>query len=531
MSDSVPSPAPAGRQIARAAGVVMITFVFSKLVSLLSNLLVARAFGTGPQVDAFWAANLVSDTIFSIVAGGALASAFVPNFVALLAQNRRAEAWRLASSIVNLVGLALAAICLLAGIFAPWVVSRLLASGFTDPAQQELAVRLLRIQLPAAVIFGLSGLCMGILNGHQVFLYPALAPVMYPLGLIFGAEVLAPHMGIEGLAYGVLIGAALHLLVQIPALLRLPQRRYTFGLGWKDPAVRQVFLLMAPRLLGVSVVYLNFWINTQIASTLPPGSITAIKFAFNLMMMPQAAIAQSAATAAMPTFSAQVALGRREEMRSALAATLRGVLLLALPATFGLILLRVPLVQLIYERGAFTPESTRLVAWALLWYAAGLVGHCGVEIASRAFYAMQDTRTPVLVTTAAMLLNVALSFGLTALFGRAGWLELGGLALANSFATGLECAVLLLIMRRRLQGLGGRALPSALAQAAAGTALMSAGLVGFLALFPSGPLWWTAAGGSLVGGGLFAAALLALRVPEAQWLVRAAARRIRRASS
>ena len=208
--------------------------------------------------------------------------------------------------------------------------------------------------------------------------------------------------------------------------------------------------LMAPRLLGVAVVQLNFWLNTFLASFQPEGSLAAITFAFPLMIMPEAAIAQSIAIAALPTFSAQVARGKLAEMRASLAATLRGVLFLAIPAAVGLILLRFPLVNMIYQRNAFDETSTQMVAWALLWYAAGLVGHSVVEIVSRSFYALHDTKTPVFVGVGAMGLNLGFSFLFSALFSRIGWMPHGGLALANSFATTLEMVLLLVLMRRRL---------------------------------------------------------------------------------
>ena len=298
--------------------------------------------------------------------------------------------------------------------------------------QEALTISLLRILLPTVVIFGLSGLVMGILNAHQRFWLPAIAPAMYSLGQIGGVLLLPQEWGIQRLALGALAGAALHLLVQIPGLLRLGGR-YSATLGLRMAEVRQVLLLMGPRLVGVAVVQLNFIVNTIIALSLPEGSVSAITLAFTLMLMPQTAIAQSIAIAAMPTFSAQVALGKINELRGALAGTLRGILLLAIPATVGLILLRFPLIQFLYEDGVeFTAHSTELVAWALLWYAAGLVGHSLVEILARAFYALHDTRTPVLVGALAMALNVVFSLLFSAWFAQAGWMPHGGLALALS---------------------------------------------------------------------------------------------------
>jgi putative peptidoglycan lipid II flippase len=281
---------------------------------------------------------------------------------------------------------------------------------------------------------------------------------MYQVGWIIGILLLAPVMGIFGLAWGVVIGSLLHLLVQLPLLLRLPQRAYRPSLGLEMPEVREVGKLMAPRLLGVAVVQLNFLINTLLASFQPAGSITAISLAFPLMIMPEAALAQSIAIAALPTFAAQVAKNQIGEMRSSLSATIRVMLLLAIPATIGLILLRRPIVSFLYQGNQFSAESTSLVAWALLWYAFGLVGHGFVEILSRAFYALHDTKTPVLVGVGAMSLNLVLSFLFTWLFRQLGWMPHGGLALANSTATLIESVILLALMRTRLTGLEGNKL-------------------------------------------------------------------------
>lgn len=451
----------ATRQIARGAAMVILAYLITTPIRLLSTILTARIFGTGPASEAFFASNRFAEILFNLVAGGALGSAFIPTFTGLLAKKDRVTAWKLASSITNLVLLVLSLLSLLAIIFARQVVHYILAPGFSlaDPAKEALAAELLRIQLPSALVFGLSGLCMGILNAHQHFLLPALAPAMYNLGWIFGLLVLSPSLGIHGLAWGVLLGAVLHMFIQLPMIFKLPGRQYSLTLGLKTEQVREVLVLMLPRLLGVAVIQLNFLLNTYLASLQPEGSVTAITLAWTVMLMPQAAIAQSIATAALPTFSAQAARGRLEHMRISLAATLRGVLLLAIPASIGLIILRLPLVQLLFQQGGvFNDQSTQMVTWALLWYGAGLVGHCIVEIISRAFYALHDTRTPVMVGIAAMSMNLAFSLAFSALFRFFGWLPHGGLALANSLATAIECVILLVIMHRRLQGLEGKSI-------------------------------------------------------------------------
>ncbi|KAA3645462.1 MAG: murein biosynthesis integral membrane protein MurJ [Chloroflexi bacterium] len=504
----------------------MLAFVLTNLVGLLRQVLITRAFGTGAELDAFYAAQRLPDILFMLVAGGALASAFIPTFTAFLEKEDRSGAWRLASAIINLVSLVLAFASLITWVFAPQVVANILAPDFPLD-QQSLTVELLRILLLSPIIFGVSGLLMGILNAHQRFLLPALAPTMYWLGMILGVLFLVPSMGIYGLACGAVGGALLHLAVQLPGLLRLPQRRYFPIFGLADPAVREVGQLMAPRLLGVAVVQLNFLVNTIIASGQPQGSLTAITVAFQVMTMPQVVIAQAIAIAAFPTFAAQVARGELAEMRSSLASTLRGILLLSLPATLGLILLRFPVVELLFQRGEFDDQSTQLVAWALLWYTAGLVSHSVVEIASRAFYALHDTRTPVVVGASAMGLNVVFSLAFSALFMRIGWLPHGGLALANTLATTIEVFVLLVLMRRRLHGLDARYMLTGLFQAGLATLAMSIFLLLWLPFSANMPLWLQLGGGIALGGTVYAIGVIVLRVPEAQQLIEFAKQRLK----
>jgi putative peptidoglycan lipid II flippase len=511
---SSPDSFSANRQIARAAGIITLAFLISNLLGLVRQILVADAFGTSAAMEAYNAANRISETLFNLVAGGALGSAFIPTFTSLLAKEKRQQAWRLASSITNLVLIVLTLTAALAAIFAPQVVRYILAPGFAaDPAKEALTIYLTRLMLPSAVLFGISGLIMGILNSHQKFFIPALTPSMYQIGMIFGVTVLTPRIGIHGLAWGVIIGAALHLILQLPLLFK-QGGNYTFSLGLKSPNVREVARLMGPRVLGVAVVQLNFWINVRLASLQPEGSVTAIQIAFGLMLMPLAAIAQSIATAALPTFSIQVAQNKLQDMRSSLSATLRGILLLSIPASLGLILLRKPIITLLYQRGEFTPHSTDLVAWALLWYAAGLVGHAMVEILARAFYALHDTKTPVFIGIAAMSLNVLLSFLFSAAFSRLGWMPHGGLALANTLATSLEMVGLLWFMRKRLGGLEGKRIWSGVLKAGLSGGLMAIAIWGWFSLTRNSSIWILGAGGILIGLAVYTAVLWMLKTSE-----------------
>lgn len=285
---------------------------------------------------------------------------------------------------------------------------------------------------------------------------------------------------------------------------------------------------MVPRLLGLAFVQLNFWVNIRLASLISPGSVTGVYFAFTLMLMPQALIAQSIAIAALPTFSAQFAQNKMDEMRSSLASTLRSILLLSVPASVGLIILRQPLIELLYQGGQFTAESTRLVAWALLWYAVGLVGHSVVEIMVRAFYAMHDTKTPVGIGIAAMSLNILLSFAFVALFNRLDWMPHGGLALANSLATMLEMFVLVYLMSRRLGGMEGRRILVAFGKTILAVTAMAAGLVAWHNQAIDRPAWMVVIIGVALGAGVYGVMVLILGVKEARDVLSTASQRVRK---
>jgi putative peptidoglycan lipid II flippase len=520
-------------QIARAAGTVAFALVISQVAGLLRGILVARAFPQA-ELDAFFAANRVSETLFTLIAAGALGSAFIPTFTGFLAKNDRPAAWKLAAALANLVTLVLSLLAVIAAIFAPQIVRYALGI-YKDPVIVALTIDLLRIQLISAVLFGLGGLIVGILNAHQVFFIPQLTAAMYQIGQIFGVLVLARWLGIYGLAWGVVIGAGLYVGIQIPALLKLTGdgRQWTVDggrsiFGLDNPAVRQVIRLMGPRVFGVAIVQLNFWVNNWLAAQMGPGNIAGLYYGFALMLMAQAAIAQSVAIAAMPTFSAQFALGKVDEMRASLAASMRGVLLMAVPASLGLMILSTPIVAMLYQRGKFDETATQMAAWALLWYAAGMVGHSLMEVLTRAFYALRDTKTPVLIGAGAMSLNVVFSFAFSAWFRQMGWMPHGGLALANSLATALEATALLIFMRKRLNGLEGRSLLDGGIRIGAAAAGMALALLAWLQVAGNFQPWLLALGGVAVGGLVYALGVTLLKVPEVNSLAQFVRRRLMR---
>lgn len=517
----------ANRQIARAAGTVMFAIVFGQLAGLVNKILVARVF-PAVEVDAFFTANRVSETLFTLIAAGALGSAFLPAFTGLLVNNERDSAWKLASSLINLVTLILSIAALLASIFAPQIVRHLLAPGLSeDPEIFVLTVNLLRIQSVSAVLFGIGGLVISILNVHQVFFIPQITAAMYQIGQIFGVLVLARWLGIYGLAWGVVIGSTLFLLIQMPSLVKL-RGEFSFSLGRGDPNVVRVIQLMGPRVFGAAIVQLNFWVNNNLGSRMAEGSIQSLSYGFMLMVMAQAAIAQSVAIAAMPTFSAQHALGKVDEMRSSLASALRGMILLALPASVGLILLSRPIVSMLFEYGEFSATVTEMTAWALAWFAAGLVGHSIMEVLTRAFYAQQDTKTPVVIGALAMGLNVVFSILFSRWFTQIGWIPVGGLALANSLATALEATALFIFMRKRLGGIEGRSIADSAWRVSLSTLGMAISLGLWIQVTGGMNRWLVALGGVALGGFVYLAGVVILKVSEIKSLTGMVMRRLGR---
>ena len=488
----------------------MVTFIASRLLGLLRDIVISTHFGTSDALDAYVAASRLNDFIFTLIAGDALASAFIPTFAGYLAHDDDQGAWRLASSIVNIMLLVLSAVSLLAAIFAFPLVSGLLGLGF-DAQKQELTASLLRLLLIAPTIFGISGIVMGILNAKQNFWLPGLAPSMYNLGMI-GGVLFLPSMGIYGLAVGAVVGAALHLIVQIPGLLKAGAR-YTPRLHLHDPGVRQVFRLMAPRVLGLATVQLNFLVETILATTLGTGALSALNYAWRVMLLPQGVVAQSVAIAAFPTFSDQFARGKLDELRSALSATLRAILFIAIPSAIGLLVLRVPLIQLIYQRGEFQDTSTELVATALSFYALGLIGHSGIEILTRAFYGMHDTRTPVILGILSLVLNLILSLTLI------GPMHIAGLALANTIAAMAEMTLLSITLRSRLGGLDDRRILATTLKTIVAALAMALGVWEFLNRTEGLGSVVRGISGIFLGGGIFFAVAWLLRIEELRMLL------------
>ena len=449
------------RQVIEKALIVLVGFLASGILGLVRIGVVGAQFGTGAALDIFSAAQQLPETVFVLVAGGALGSSFIPIY-ARIRESDPDEAWRLASAVMTVSACAAAVFGLLVAVFAPQLVDILLLPD-RPPDQQQLMTEMVRLMMLTPVIFSISGLVMGILQSHAAFWLPAIAISMNNIGIIIGALLIAPNLAphpdvgqvgglnVMGLAFGAVLSAVLHLLVQLPGLFRV-RARLRFLLSTRVPGVVDVLRLMGPRVLGLAVVQINFYVNIRFAGAMVEGSVVALRYAFILTFFVLGMIGQSQASAVFPTLAALRAQGDYDGFHDRLSRAMRNVLYLAFPASAILILLGEPLVSIL-QRGEWTAESTSAVAWAMSFYAIGIAGFALLEVLSRAFYALEDTWTPVIAGTIAMLSNIALNVVFIQFIGDPESLARGpfaGLALANATTTIVEALALWWLIRRRL---------------------------------------------------------------------------------
>ncbi len=433
--------------VGRASLFMIATLIASRILGWLRLSVIGAKFGETTQLDAFWAAFRIPDTLFNLLVAGALASAFIPVFTGYLAKEREDEAWRVASSVMNAIVILLIALSAIMWVLAPWIVPVL--APFPDQAQIDTTVRLSRIMLLSPIFMGLSALFTGILNSYRQFLSGATAPLVYNFVIILFAVFASPFLGIEALAWGTVAGALMMWLVQVPELT-FRRTRYRFALDLGHPGVREIARLTIPRTLALGAVQLIFIVDTYLAAKLPEGSLTALNYAFQLMQLPLGVFSIAISAAVFPTLSSYAAQGLQSKMREILQTAIRWILFLTLPTVVMMIVLRRPIVNLLFQYGQFGPEAREATQEAFLFYSLGLAGHALIQILARAYYASKDTRTPLALTLVSIGTNIVLSVLLAPIYG------INGLALANSIATLAEAVLFLALLapRARLQ-LGG----------------------------------------------------------------------------
>lgn len=428
-----------GSGMARNAIIVSAAFVLSRLLGLAREMILARQFGTGPEMEAYVAAFRIPDLLFLTIMSGAFGAAFIPVFGGFIDRGDKARASRLASAILTWTGVT---------VLATGAVAYALAGPITgalfdfDEYTHNLTVELMRILLLSPVFLGLGIAFKGILEAQNQFTLPALSPLVYNAAIIVGAAYFAEHYGIQAVAWAVIIGAVLHMGIELPGVIR-SGLRYRPTLDRRVAGLSEVVRLLGPRVLGQAAFQINFIAVTSYASTIGDENVAGFNYAWQLLMLPHGVLALSISTVAFPSLAALFSRGDRQGFGALLDRTMRPLLFLSLPASAGLLLAGRPIVTMIFEGGNFTEDSTDLVVSALTWFAIGLVGYGLTEIVTRVFYAMRDTRTPVITGIFTIILNIILCALLIDSLG------IEGLAIALSATTAAEAIIMLLFLRYR----------------------------------------------------------------------------------
>ena len=508
--------------VVSAVGSIGLATLTSRLLGFVRDMVLARAFGAGPLTDAFFVAFRIPNLLRRLLAEGALSSAVIPVFSDALARGGRQAFERLARAVIGAGTLSLCLVSALGMALAPWIVAAMTPGWAAEPRLVDLAVQLTRIMFPYLLLVGLAALGAGILNVHGRFFTAALGPAVMNVAMILAVLLLARRFQppILALTVGVLVGGLGQVLVQVPEIRRLglPVRPSS---EWRHPALATIGARMVPAAFGLAAVQVTVLVNTLLASLLPGGAISFLYYADRVMEFPLGVFGIALATAALPSMSAQAARGDHRGLKDTTGFALGLSAFIAVPAAVGLLALGQPVVQLLFQRGAFGAADARATAQALAGYALGLPAFSATRIAAQAFYALGDTRVPVRVGFAGVVINVGLALWLM-------WpLQHAGLALASSLSAYVNFAGLLWLLQRRIGALDTGALVRAVARALGASAPL---LVWCLWVRPHPSHEWGLAGATLaaMAGGLalYAATAAALRAPELSALLGLVRRRL-----
>src|SRR5690554_207566 len=456
-------------RVAKAAGIVMFAILISRILGFIRERAITEVFGRTGTTDVFFAAFALPDLMYQLLVGGALSSAFIPVFTQYLAKDDEKEAWYVASVFLNATFLLLLLIMVLGVIFTPQLAP-LVGMGFSGE-QRDLLILLMRVTFPAVFFTALAGLCMGVLHSYQKFFLPALGPIVYNLGQILGAYILGPIIGIMGMAAGTVAGALGNFSIQFPAVLKRAKKHYRPVVDLRHPGIRRMGMLMLPAILGLSISQVNVIVSQNLASTLETGSIVALRLANRLINFPLGIFAMGISTAVFPTLARLTARGETEEFRRTLSFGLRVIFFITIPSAFGMAFLRVPIVRLLFESGEFLPGDTLATAFALLFYVPGLIAQSTLQVTTRGFYSLQDTKTPVKIGFVTVVLNFLLSVA----FLRLTNLGAGGLAFAYSLSSIFNMALAMGVLGKRLGGLMDPRLWSTVVKSAIASVFMGVG--------------------------------------------------------
>ena len=512
-----------------AAGMLTIMMTISRVLGFVRDISVSSTFGISWQADAYAAAFTIPDLIYFALVGGGLSSAFIPVFSSYLATNKEEEGYEMASTILNIVALASMVLIAIGMVFTPQLVELLtnLQHGEAEQAA-ALTILLTRIMFAQSFFMCLAGISQGILQCYKEFTVPALGAVVYNIAIIVIGLLLAKYIGIMAFTIGVVAGAALNLLLQIRAM-RQYRFSYPLTINLHHPGVKKFFLLFMPVVLGLSMNEINLLVSQYLASTLGEGVVYALKQAQRIMMLPVGSFAAAIGLSVFPTMTSHVGRGEMEEYKQNLTMGLRTIIFITLPASAGLMALSRPVVRAMYQQGAVTSEQIEMVSVILVFYCIGIVGYGSQQILNRGFYAVQDTKSPVLINVFVLLFNIVLSIALV------GPLEYRGLALAYSLTGLLSMAVLGFFLRRKIGPYGGQALLKSALQSVAASVVMAlivyytaAGLEQMLDV--SGKLMQVVqvAAGISIGVFVYAVMAIVMKMEEARMVLRVVKRKLRR---
>lgn len=470
-----------GRRVARAAGLMGLLTLASRILGLARDVAQAAVLGTGMAADAFTLAFVIPNILRRLFGESTVSAAFVPTYTATLVTAGEEESSRLGSRILTFTALCLC-LATLAGILAAPLLVRVFAPGFDAvDGKIELTTELLRFMFPYILFVGLAAVVMGILNSARHFLAPTLGPILFNLLALAGLFILGgiwrQDAPVWPYSAGILAGGAAQLIVQLPALR---SRGFSFrpDFHFRDPALRSVLRLALPALVGLVAAEFNVLVDQMVASVLEEGSVAALSYGNRIMQFPLGIFAVAAATALLPTLSRQTALDRMEDARKTLGYATLGLAALLVPATIYIAALGRGCVTVLLARGQFGSDSVDLTSTALIYYSLGLIFYGGIKITAPVFYAMKDTRTPAMIGIGSMGLNIVLNVLLSFFFIRTGLSRpLAGVALATSISAAANLAVLRMALRRKLGP--GRGAP---ARAWAAMVPASVGCLGVLLL-------------------------------------------------
>src|SRR5437868_1047674 len=478
----------------RAAGIVGMAILSSRVLGLIREMVFAGLFGAGKNLDAFLMAFRLPNLLRDLFAEGALSTAFITTFSKKIAVDGDASAWRLGNKVATLTAVFMSAVTLLGIVFAPQLVELLtwgswsadiISFGDTLVSKTALTILLTRIMWPFMLLVSLAALVMGMLNAKHVFGPPAMASSYFNLGsIIAGVAIgywLDPHFGarsLVGLAIGTLIGGAWQMIGQFPSLWKVGYRFHP-DLRWRDEGVRTVLTLMGPAVVAASAVQVNVLINSGFAAGLGNGPVSWLNIAFRLMQLPLGIFGVAIGTVTLPLVSKHAALGNTAEFRAILARGMRLAFLLTIPSAIGLAMLASPIISVIYQHGRFTAEMTRQTAGALEFYAVGLVSYAVLKVLVPAFYAIGKRNTPMVVSSLAIGANLFLNWLFTF---RLGWGH-RGLAFSTSIVATINFLLLYALMWRQTRGLESRRMFAGLAKICLASLLLA--LICWLANY-----WW-----------------------------------------